>query len=81
MAEKEGTDFACEKCGDRIVRQHWGIAEDLKAYQDMLTCVDPKCGFNKLVRCIHKNLNQEKKEEGHESKTTSGNPGDNQANP
>ncbi len=63
MVKKEGTNFACPKCGNHIERQHWGIAEDLTAYQDRLTCADPKCNFSKLVKCIHKNLNQEKKEE------------------
>ena len=62
MAEKEKTDFACEKCGNAVERQHWGIAEDLKTYEDLLTCVDPKCDYHRLVRCSHKNLSQEKKE-------------------
>lgn len=60
MAEKEKTDFACEKCGNAIERQHWGVAENLTTYQDMLTCADPICDYHKLVKCIHKNLNQEK---------------------
>ena len=63
MAEKEKTEFACEKCGERIERQHWGVAEDLKTYQDMLTCAHHQCGYSKLIKCIHKNLNQEKQEE------------------
>lgn len=62
MAEKEKTDFACEKCGAQLERRHWGVAEDLTTYQDLLTCVDSQCNYSKLVRCIHKNLNQEKEE-------------------
>lgn len=70
MAEKEKTDFVCEKCGTNVERQHWGIAEDLTAYQDRLTCSDITCGYVRIVKCIHKNLNQEKKEVTDEGKNT-----------
>ncbi len=63
MAEKEKTVFICPTCGNHLERLHWGIAEDLTTYQDRLVCSDPMCIFSKLVKCIHKNLNQEKKEE------------------
>ena len=60
MADKERTDFVCESCGAELERQHWGIAEDLSTYQDLLTCSNPKCPYNKMVRCIHKDLDKER---------------------
>jgi len=60
MADKEKTDFVCPECAAPVERQHWGIDEALTTYQDMLTCSDIKCDFHKIVRCVHKNLDQEK---------------------
>jgi hypothetical protein len=53
MAIKEPSGFICPLCGEHCDRQHWGVTDDLTKYQDLLTCSDPKCPFNRFTNCSH----------------------------
>lgn len=53
MAEKKKTIFCCPIHGVFLERQHWGFDETLETLQDRLTCSDPSCRYEKLIKCMH----------------------------